>query len=205
MKKLVYILIFLTALNLFAGYDYYDEDENEKTFELGGFYGLSFIQGDKSTYWDSGFNLGLGSRYNINENILISLDIGYAIWYPVNQDVDREYNYEIFPLTFSGHYKLGNFNEYKIYGGLGVSYVSGNLQVDQSVDSESSDSYRIIEYNYGTNGYAITPSLLVRVPFGDHVFLDVLAMYRYLEMESRNSINLSLDHLNFNGGLYISF
>lgn len=177
--------------------DYDPFPDNNKTLELTINGGYSIITGEKSVFWDNGYNLGVGFNFYFTQDYLVGVTAGYTAYYPrpeINQ-IDREYRYELYPLTFNFQSKLGVINDLELYGGLGLAYIYGEYKIDEFQYLTNSQKIRI-RYLYATNGFGIVPNLKLRSPFGQNFAVDFSVEYNLIYMKSRNNAQLSLDHLN---------
>ena len=195
------LFIFVSA-NLIADdyeydYDYHEDTANESIFEFGAIAGLSFTQ-TKTDFWDDGFTLGASLRYNVNDDVLTGLNATYTIWTPIQEFVSERYEYEIYPLTFDFLYRLFPFKDYSVYGGLGLSYIYGEYQIDNIEDLGGGRTRLLLRRQWASHGWGFNPQILIRVPFGGNFKSDLNVFYRYIYMEDRNGAELSIDHLNVN-------
>ena len=195
--SLVNLLLLLVGSNRLTADDYEPFAEKNKPVEISINAGYSIITHEKSIFWDNGLSYGLGFNFNFTDDMFLGLSAGYTEYRPnegINQ-IDREYRYDIYPLMLNFQNRLGEINEMEIFAGIGVAYVYGEYIIDEF--QYLTDQRRIrIRYKYASNGLGIVPNAKVRSPFGDNFAVDVSLDYTMLFMESRNSAELSLDHIN---------
>ncbi|MFN3194613.1 MAG: outer membrane beta-barrel protein [Chlorobiota bacterium] len=207
MLKSIPITIFslLIAIPLFAE-DYNPYSDNINHFEVGINAGYSIITHEKSIFWDNALNYGLILAYNIDNKNSLELNANFAEIIPLdgNTDIERHYRYRIYPLTFNYYRNIGEVNNVKFFFGGGLSYIYGEYIVDDFL-YENNRRNTALRRVFSTNGFGIAPALKVRSPFGDALAIDVLVNYNLIFMESRNSAELSLDHVNAKLGLTYMF
>lgn len=207
MLKSIPITIFslLIAIPLFAE-DYNPYSDNINHFEVGINAGYSIITHEKSIFWDNALNYGLILAYNIDDLNTLELNANFAEIIPLdgNTDIERHYRYRIYPLSFNYYRNIGEVNNVKFFFGGGLSYIYGEYIVDDFL-YENNRRSTALRRVYSTNGFGISPAMKVRSPFGDALAIDVLVNYNLIFMESRNSAELSLDHINAKLGLTYMF
>jgi hypothetical protein len=195
--SLANLLLLLVGSNRLLADDYEPFADKQKPVEISINAGYSIITHEKSIFWDNGLTYGLGLNYNFTKDMSLGLSAGFTEYRPnesINQ-IDREYRYEIYPLMLNFQNRLGIINEMEIFAGIGLAYVYGEYIIDEFQYLTEQRRIRI-RYKYATNGFGIVPNAKVRSPFGDNLALDVSLDYTMLFMESRNSAELSLDHIN---------
>lgn len=199
------IISLLIAIPLFAE-DYNPYSDNINHFEVGINAGYSIITHEKSIFWDNALNYGLILAYNIDNKNSLELNANFAEIIPLdgNTDIERHYRYRIYPLTFNYYRNIGEVNNVKFFFGGGLSYIYGEYIVDDFL-YENNRRSTALRRVFSTNGFGIAPALKVRSPFGDALAIDVLVNYNLIFMESRNSAELSLDHVNAKLGLTYMF
>jgi hypothetical protein len=199
------IISLLIAIPLFAK-DYNPYSDNMNHFEVGINAGYSIITHEKSIFWDNALNYGLILAYNIDNKNSLELNANFAEIIPLdgNTDIERHYRYRIYPLTFNYYRNIGEVNNVKFFFGGGLSYIYGEYIVDDFL-YENNRRSTALRRVFSTNGFGIAPALKVRSPFGDALAIDVLVNYNLIFMESRNSAELSLDHINAKLGLTYMF
>ena len=199
------IISLLIAIPLFAE-DYNPYSDNINHFEVGINAGYSIITHEKSIFWDNALNYGLILAYNIDKKNSLELNANFAEIIPLdgNTDIERHYRYRIYPLTFNYYRNIGEVNNVKFFFGGGLSYIYGEYIVDDFL-YENNRRSTALRRVFSTNGFGIAPALKVRSPFGDALAIDVLVNYNLIFMESRNSAELSLDHINAKLGLTYMF
>jgi hypothetical protein len=199
------IISLLIAIPLFAE-DYNPYSDNINHFEVGINAGYSIITHEKSIFWDNALNYGLILAYNIDNKNSLELNANFAEIIPLdgNTDIERHYRYRIYPLTFNYYRNIGEVNNVKFLFGGGLSYIYGEYIVDDFL-YENNRRSTALRRVYSTNGFGISPAMKVRSPFGDALAIDVLVNYNLIFMESRNSAELSLDHINAKLGLTYMF
>lgn len=191
------LLLLLVNSNRLLADDYEPFGDNKQGLEVAINGGYSIITHEKSIFWDNGLNFGLGFNYNFTQDFSFGVSAGYTAYRPnesINQ-IDREYRYEIYPLMLNFQNRLGKINELEIYAGIGLAYVYGEYIIDEFQYLTEQRRIRI-RYKYATNGFGIVPNVKLRSPFGDDFAVDFSVDYTKLFMESRNSAELSLDHIN---------
>jgi hypothetical protein len=186
--------------------DYNPYSDNMNHFEVGINAGYSIITHEKSIFWDNALNYGLILAYNIDNKNSLELNANFAEIIPLdgNTDIERHYRYRIYPLTFNYYRNIGEVNNVKFFFGGGLSYIYGEYIVDDFL-YENNRRSTALRRVFSTNGFGIAPALKVRSPFGDALAIDVLVNYNLIFMESRNSAELSLDHINAKLGLTYMF
>ncbi len=195
-KLAIFILVTFIPNYLIAD-DYDPYPDNEKTIEFAINGGYSIITHEKSFFWDNGFNFGLGFNFYVTQEYVIGLTANYIAYIPrpEQEQIERDYEYEIYPLILNFQKKLGNMNDLEVYGGIGVSYIYGEYQVDEFIFSTNTQRVRL-RNQYASHGFGIIPNFRVRSPFGQDFAVDFQAEYNMIFMESRNNAVLSLDHIN---------
>lgn len=191
------LLLLLVGSNRLLADDYEPFADKRKPIEISINAGYSIITHEKSIFWDNGLTYGLGVNYNFTDDFSFGVSAGYTDLRPnegINQ-IDREYRYDIYPLMFNFQNRLGKINELEIYAGIGLAYVYGEYLIDEFQYLIDQRRTRI-RYTYATNGFGIVPNVKVRSPFGEDFAVDISLDYTMLFMESRNSAELSLDHIN---------
>ena len=195
--SLIISINFLTIPNRLLADDSDSYPDNNKSLEFAVNGGYSIITHEKSIFWDNGFNFGLGFNYYFTQEYLIGITANYIAYYPRPEleQIEREYEYEIYPLILNFQKKLGVMNELEIYAGIGLSYIYGEYQIDEYLYSTNTQRRRI-RYQYASHGFGIIPNFRIRSPFGKDFAVDFQAEYNMIFMESRNNAELSLDHIN---------
>ena len=196
-SSLVALLLLLVSPLRSLADDYDPYPDNNRTLEFAVNGGYSIITHEKSLFWDNGFNFGLGFNYYFTQEYLIGITANYIAYYPRPElvQIEREYEYEIYPLIFNFQKKLGDINELEIFAGIGLSYIYGEYQIDDYLYSTNTQRRRI-RYQYASHGFGIIPNAKVRSPFGQDFAVDFQVEYNMIFMESVNNAELSLDHIN---------
>jgi len=207
MLKILLILIIspLFFLSTYAD-DYNPYADNINHFEVSINAGYSIITHEKSIFWANSLNYGLTIGYNIDDENTVELSANHTEIRPheENRDIERHYRYRIYPLSLNFYRKIGNMDEVSFFLGGGLSYIYGEYIVDDLL-FETNGRRTTLRRVYASNGFGIAPALKVRSPFGDALAIDVLVNYNLIFMESRNSAELSLDHVNAKLGLTYMF
>ena len=205
-----YFILILTSLifitNSIKAYEYNPFEEKINHFEIGVNAGYSIITHEKSIFWANSLNYGFSLGYNIDNKNTLEISANYSEIRPHvdNREINRNYRYRIYPLSLNYFRNIGYIDEVIFYLGAGASYIYGEYIIDD-FEFENNGRRTVIRRRFSTNGFSLAPSLKVRSPFGDALAIDVLVNYNLLFMESRNSAELSLDHINIKLGLTLMF
>ena len=204
--SLVNLLLLLVGSNRLLADDYDPYPDNNKTLEFAVNGGYSVITHEKSSFWDNGYNFGLGFNYNLTEEYVIGVTANYIAYYPRPEipQLNREYRYDIYPLIINFQKKLGVMNDLEVYAGIGAAYIYGEYIVDDIQYLTNQQRVRL-RYKYATNGFGVIPNIKVRSPFGQNFAVDISLDYNLIFMESRYDAQLSLDHINAKLALVYSF